>query len=197
MPDGTGRGGERLSGLQILAQFRVSSSRDDIARQLADYGGVTGYDASLRRLHQSTGGRVDLNLEPHRLATIAWLRAWGCGHLRRADTGRSAAALHDWWSGWGGRLPAVHATLPELREADLIEAGQAYDVLRRVPAARRHLKDGEIDVAFGPAAAAKAMFAVRPQAFLPWETPIRQAFSWSDRSDAYLSCGCLPRTSTG
>src|SRR5580700_2375144 len=74
MPDGAGRGRERLSGLQILAQLRLSSSRDDIARQLADYGAVTGYDASLRRLRQSTGDHVDLHLESHRLATVAWLR---------------------------------------------------------------------------------------------------------------------------
>jgi hypothetical protein len=187
MPDGAGRGRERLSGLQILAQLRLSSSRDDIARQLADYGAVTGYDASLRRLRQSTGDHVDLHLESHRLATVAWLRAWGCGHLRRADTGMTAAAQRDWWSDWGRRLPAEHATLSELGEPDLIEAGHAYDALRRAPAARRNLKDGEVDVAFGPSAAAKAMFTVRPQAFLPWETPIRQAFTWSEGSDAYLS----------
>ena len=187
MPDGTGRGRERLSGLQILAQLRVSSSRDDIARQLADYGGVTGYDASLRRLRQSTGDRLDLHLASHRLATVAWLRAWGCGHLRRADTGRTASVLRDWWNSWSRHLPAEHATTAELGEADLIEAGQAYDALRLVPAAGRSLGDREVDVAFGPTATAKTMFAVRPQAFLPWDTRIRRAFTWSDGSDAYLS----------
>jgi hypothetical protein len=187
MPDGTRHGRERLSGLQILAQLRVSLSRDDIARDLADYGAVTGHDASLRRFHQSTGGRVDLRLEPHRVATVSWLRAWGCGHLRRADTGRTAAALRGWWNNWSAHLPAEHATLPELAEAVLIDSGRAYDALRLAPAARRNLRAGEVDIAFGPAAAAKVMFAVRPQAFLPWETPIRRAFGWSDGSDAYLS----------
>lgn len=187
MPDGTGHRRERPSGLQILAQLRVSLSRDDIARDLADYGAVTGHDVSLRRLHRATGGRLDLRVEAHRLATIDWLRAWGGRHLRRIDTSRIAAVLRDWWNAWGGRLPADHATLPELGEAGLIEAGQAYDALRVVRAARRSLGDGEVDVAFGPSAAAKVMFALRPKAFLPWDTSIRQAFRWSEASDAYLT----------
>jgi len=187
MPDDNRRGGERLSGLQILAQLRMNSSRDDIARHLADYGAVTGYDASLRRLRQATGGRVDLRREDHRLATIVWLRAWGCGHLRRADTGKAASVLQDWWSAWGGRLPAEHVRLPDLGEAGLTEAGDAYNALRLMPAARRRLGDGEVDVAFGPTAAAKTMFVIRPQEFLPWDTAIRQAFGWSDGSGAYLS----------
>jgi len=187
MPDGNRRGGERLSGLHILAQLRINSSRDDIARHLADYGAVTGYDASLRRLRQATGGRVDLRREDHRLATIVWLRAWGCGHLRRADTSRAAAVLRDWWNVWGGRLPAENVTMRELGEADLIEAGDVYDALRLMPAAGRRLGDGEVDVAFGPAAAARAMFVVRPRAFLPWDTAIRRAFGWSDGSRGYLS----------
>jgi hypothetical protein len=187
MPDGNRRGGERLSGLHILAQLRMYSSRDDIARDLTDYGAVTGNDVSLRRLRQATGDRVDLRREDHRLATIAWLRAWGCGHLRRADTGRAASVLQDWWSAWGGHLPAEHVTLPELGEAGLTEAGRAYDALRLMPAAGRRMGDDEIDVAFGSTAAAKAMFAIRPRAFLPSDTTIRQAFGWSDGTGAYLS----------
>jgi hypothetical protein len=186
MPHPVGRGDEWLSGLQILAQLRVSLNRDDISPELADYGAVTGYDAAFRRLRQSIGGLVDFGLEPHRLATIALLRAWGCGHLRRADTDRTASVLRDWWNAWGARLPAEHVILPELGEADLTEAGQAYDALRRAPAARRNLSNGAVDVAFGPTAAAKAMFVVRPQAFLPWNSPIRAAFRWSGRASAYL-----------
>lgn len=186
MPHPVGRGDEGLFGLQILAQLRVSLSRDEIAPQLADYGAVTGYDASFGRLRQSAGGRVDLGLEPHRLATVAFLRAWGCGHLRRADADRTALVLRDWWHAWGARLPAEHVILPDLGEPGLVEAGRAYDALRHTPAARRNLRNGAVDIAFGPTAAAKVMFAVRPQAFVPWDSAIRAAFRWSGRSSAYL-----------
>jgi hypothetical protein len=186
MPDGTGRGVERLSGLQILAQLRVSLSRDDIARDLADYKSVTGYDASLQRLRQSTEGRVDLRVEAHRLAIIDWLRSWRCPHLRRADTRTTSEALQEWFSAWGTRLVADHVTLLELSEPQLIQAGEAYDALRTAAAAHRSRGDGQVDVAFGGSAAAKAMFAVRPQAFLPWDTPIRAAFRWSGHGSAYL-----------
>lgn len=32
---------------------------------------------------------------------------------------------------------------------------------------------------FGDTAAAKTLYAVRPQAMLPWEAPIRRAFWWT------------------
>jgi len=186
MPDGAGRGGERVSGLQILAQLRVSMTRDDIARHLADYGALTGYDTPLRRLRESTGGRVDLHLEAHRLAIIDWLRAWRCRHLRRTDTGRTAEGLREWFNTWGRRLPDDQVTLLELSEAQLIQAGDAFDALRRTPAAHRSLRGGEADVAFGDSAAAKTMFAVWPQAFVSWDAPIRAAFGWPGRGAGYL-----------
>jgi hypothetical protein len=34
-------------------------------------------------------------------------------------------------------------------------------------------------VTFGSTAAAKAMFALRPQAFPPWDVPMRSAFGWT------------------
>jgi hypothetical protein len=186
MPDGTGRGVERLSGLQILAQLRLSSGRDDIARDLADYGALTGYDTSLRRLRESTGASVDLHLEAHRLAVIDWLRAWRCRHLRRADTGRTSEVLQEWFNTWGPRLAARHVTLLELSESELIQAGEAYDALRIAPAAHRSSGGGDVDVAFGDSAAAKTMFAIWPQAFLSWDAPIRAAFPWPGRGSAYL-----------
>ena len=36
-----------------------------------------------------------------------------------------------------------------------------------------------MDVLFGDTAAAKTMFVVRPEVFLPWDEPIRLAFGWT------------------
>ncbi|MGH3224351.1 MAG: hypothetical protein ACRDPY_37655 [Streptosporangiaceae bacterium] len=121
-------------------------SRDDIARYLADYGAVTGYDASFRQLLQATGGHVDLLGEADRLAVIGWLRAWGCRHLRRTDSYRTAETLRLWWEAWAERLPGQQATLTGLSEPGLLAAGEAYDALRTAPAAGRNLKGREIDV---------------------------------------------------
>ncbi|MEO6998831.1 MAG: hypothetical protein ABI112_12175 [Terracoccus sp.] len=72
-----------------------------------------------------------------------------------------------------------------LTESELLVAEQAYDALRTAPAAGRSRKDREIDVAFGDTAAAKAMFATRPQVFLPCDEPIRLAFGWQGGGAAY------------
>jgi hypothetical protein len=194
MPDGIGRGGERVSGLQILAELRMSAGRDAIAQELADYGALTGYDASFHRLRCAAGDRLDLRVEAHRLAVVDWLRAWSCPHLRRADSGRTSQALREWWHAWGERLPGGHVSLLELSESALSQAGAAYDALRVAPAARRSAGGGEIDVAFGAAATAKVLFALRPEAFLPWDGLTRAAFGWAGGGSAYLK---LLRLSAG
>ena len=75
-------------GVAVLDDLRENMSPEDIARVLADFGAATP-DGATRRLRAATGGRVDLNDGAHRLAAITWLRAWGCRHLRRADTPRT------------------------------------------------------------------------------------------------------------
>src|SRR5271170_2753453 len=102
---------ERSLGVSILEDLRTNISRSDITRYLAQYAAVTGYDGSLRRMLQITGGAVDLETEAHRVAVIDWLRAWGCRHLRRTDTHRTAETLRTWWEQWSERLPGEHTTL--------------------------------------------------------------------------------------
>ena len=172
-------------GVAVLDDLRENMSPEDIARVLADFGAATP-DGATRRLRAATGGRVDLNDDAHRLAAITWLRAWGCRHLRRADTPRTDEALRAWWATWGGRLPGDQATLTGLAEADLVSAGLAYDALRAAPAASRSVKGAEIDVAFGDTATAKLLFVVRPQVFPPWDEMIRLAFGKPGGSAAYV-----------
>jgi hypothetical protein len=173
-------------GASLLDDLRANMSREDIAGCLAGFGALAGSDAASRRLRDATGGRVDLGVEAHRAAAIEWLRAWGCRHLRRADTARTAEALRTWWAAWGGGFPPEQATLTGLDEATLTSAGRAYDALRTVPAARRRAAGGEVDVAFGDTATAKLMFALRPQVFPPWDEPIRLAFGKPGGGAAYV-----------
>ena len=172
-------------GVAVLDELRANMSPDDIARNLAEFG-PAGPDGASRRLQAATGGQVDLSDAAHRLAAITWLRAWGCRHLRRADTPRTDEALRTWWAGWGGRLPGGQATLTGLGEADLVSAGLAYDALRAAPAARRNVQGTDVDVAFGDTATAKLLFAIRPQVFPPWDEAIRLAFGKPSGSAAYL-----------
>ena len=172
-------------GVVVLDDLRANMSVADIAQNLADFGPATP-DGATRRLHAATGGHVDLSDPAHRLAAITWLRAWGCRHLRRADTPLTDEALRTWWTTWNGSLPGDRATLTALVEADLVAAGRAYAALRATPAARRSVQGTDLDVAFGDTATAKLLFAIRPLAFPPWDEAIRKAFGKPGGSDAYV-----------
>lgn len=169
-------GAPAVAGVSALDDLCANLSRDQIAGYLAEFGAGTGYDSATRRLLEKTKGQLDLHLEEHRLALITWLRAWGCRHLRRADTPRTAETLRTWWQAWGPKLPGEQATLNALSRAELTATGQAYDALRSAPAAARAARGGDVAVAFGDTATAKALFAIRPQALMPWDEQIRAGF---------------------
>ena len=61
----------------------------------------------------------------------------------------------------------------------------AYAALASLVAAGRAAADGDVAVTLGDTAAAKALFAFRPNAFPPWDEPIRRAFGTS-RADGAL-----------
>jgi hypothetical protein len=184
--EGSGDRSLRPRGALLLDELRTGLSRDEIARYLAEFGAVAGSDSSSRKLAEATKGRVDLAVPAHRAAVITWLRAWGCRHLRRADTTRTSEALRTWWNDWGARLPGEQQTLTGLGEAELALAGQAYDAMRATPAAHRTVRGRELDVAFGDTATGKLLFALRPQVFPPWDEAIRLAFGRPGGGAAYV-----------
>jgi hypothetical protein len=178
--------GDQSEGARILGELRTSMSLDEVTGLLAQFGAAAGGDAASRKLNERTGGHIDLGAEDHRLALILWLRAWGCRHLRRADTERTSEALRAWWEDWGSRLPGDQETLTGLGEDALALAGQAYDDLRARPAARRSVQGSDLDVAFGDTATAKALYALRPRVFPPWDEPIRVSFGRPGGGAAYV-----------
>ena len=149
------------------------------------YGEGTGYDLALARFLEGTNGAVDLDNPEHRDLALQWLRDWGCRGLRREDNAGSSAALREWWKDWDGALPPADVTLDALDDYGLDVAAEAYGDLARRPAARRQHRDGLIDVRFGPTTAAKAMYAVRPNAFLPWDDAIRKKLGYQEDAASY------------
>ncbi len=162
-----------------MLDLRDRSSLRDIRATLAGFGSLVGDDRRTNELRAATGGRVDLSLSTHRDGLLAWLRQWGCRHLRTADNARSSRALLAWWKRHASDLPGARATLDGLGPRAFEKAGRAHADLAGRPAARRRHGDGEVNVTFGSTAAAKAMFALRPQAFPPWDEPMRTAFGWT------------------
>lgn len=133
------------------------------------YAEATGFDASLTRFWEAADGEVDLSRPEHRELTLGWLRAWGCRTLRVEDTDLTLRVLEHWAGAWLEALHAVDSTLDELTDDDLDVAARAYGELAFTHAAKRQHGVRLVDVNFGPTAAAKTLFAIRPKALLPWD----------------------------
>jgi len=184
---GDGGDGGPSAGVLALDDFRLNLGRDALVRYLAEFGPGTDDDRASQLLRGLTGGHLDLAVEEQRVALIGWLRSWGSRHLRRADTPQTSEVLRVWWETWSARLPDEQITLNELGRADLDAAALAFDALRTAPAAARAAAAGPVAITLGDTAAAKAMFALRPQAFLPWDEPIRRGFGWTGGGAAYVT----------
>jgi hypothetical protein len=174
---------DAVSGWSLLDDLRSRLTRDQVAASLRAFAVIAGSDASLDRLRATTRPALDLSIASHRDALLRFLRAWGCRHLRRADGERSSDALSSWWTRFDRRLPPPDAPLTDLNDDEVAALGEAYAALARSPAAGRAGAGGDVTVAFGDTAAAKALFAIRPQAVPPWDEPMRRAFGWG-RVDA-------------
>ena len=162
-----------VSGWALLDDLGSTLSRDQVAAALRAFAAIAGPETSLALLRDATRPALDLSVRAHREALLRFLRAWGCRHLRRDDTGRSSRALASWWSRFGPTLPPATAPLTDLDDAQLAALGRAYAALARSPAALRASRGGDVPVSFGDTAAAKALFAIRPQAVPPWDEPMR------------------------
>ena len=172
-----------VSGWTLLEELGSTLTGDQVAAALRAFAAIAGPETSLAALRDATSPELDLAVRVHREALLRFLRAWGCRHLRRDDTGRSSRALASWWSRFAPPLPPATARLTDLNDEQLASLGQAYAALARSSAALRASSRGDIPVSFGDTAAAKALFAIRPQAVPPWDEPMRRAFGWG-RVDA-------------
>jgi hypothetical protein len=172
-----------VSGWTLLDDLGSTLTRDQVSVVLRAFGASAGAETSLATLRDETHPAIDLSVRAHREAILRFLRAWGCRHLRRGDTGRSSRTLASWWRRFGATLPATTSPLTDLDDEQLAALGRAYAALASSPAAFRAGRGGDVSVSFGDTAAAKALFAIRPQAVPPWDEPMRRAFGWG-RVDA-------------
>jgi hypothetical protein len=161
------------------------------------YGETTGFDISLARFWEATGRRVDLTDADHRGLTVTWLRQWGCRTLRVEDTAMTLDALARWADRWADELHPAGTTLDDLTDAQIDVAARAYDELAGAKAAQRRHRDGLVAVRFGATAAAKTLFALRPDALLPWDEAIRRALGYDGSADSYRAAIVRARRELG
>ena len=109
---------------------------------------------------------LDFTNASHAEALRTWLNQWGCRISKQKPISRTLAI---WARNWVARLP--HRSLRNLFEADIELLGSAYWELR--------------NNLLGPAAAAKAIFALKPETAIPWDQAIRDGLGLKDNRDGY------------
>jgi len=142
----------------------------DLQRTAMIFNGFPNVDRSWHRLVEQTAPAVDLGRAEHRALLLRWLNSWGC-RIRYPREGEPAPfdeGVAAWWRRWGPELPA--AALATLADEEIALLGDAYAGLVAV-----EVSAGPVRRTLGPTAAAKALYALRPNAIMPWDAAIAAA----------------------
>lgn len=149
------------------------------------YGPFGDYDSSLKTFRESVGLELNVQDAAHRRALFVWLRKWGCRQFAKAHEGMAGDALRAWADRFLHALPSSRVPLLNLSPTMIRNAADAYENLRDRRACWQERKSGPCLVTFGPAGAAKTLFALRPNALPPWDDPIREGLDYDESADSY------------
>lgn len=128
-------------------------------------------DQTLDAAQRDVGDQPDL-ADPAQAARLhRWLNQWGCriGYPGPGQPDVFAESLAAWWPTSEGLLPHPGQRLAQLTDARLEAAGRAYAGVYLRPAA---VSPAGRARAFGPTAAAKLLYFIRPLAIPPWDNAI-------------------------
>ena len=146
---------------------------------------MTGFDNSLREFQRCVDGKADLGLQRHRCALLKWLNAWGCRHLALSCHERVSEELAGWYRTASALLPGYEDRLAVLDDVALSPSASLFQSLSDLYA-REGTKNGHsYPITFGPTAASKTLFALRPGVFVAWDEPMRRSFRSDDSGASY------------
>ena len=140
------------------------------------YTRMSDYDSSYQDFLKATNHAPDLNIAKHRKALLQWLNKWGCRQFAKDYHKLASEEIKIWYQEFSALPFHVDATLLELSDNDIAVAKVAYEKLAKRTASWRKTRSGSKSVIMvGPTGAAKILFAIRPNALIPWDDPIRKA----------------------
>jgi hypothetical protein len=147
------------------------------------YQCFTRYDESYRAFRKATGATCDLANPANRNELLIWLNKWGCRIDLKNHRRRASDELRDWYKQVCQKLPSRRAKLWELSDEELSSCANIFNALaskRTSGKRRRNYLKGR------PTAAAKILFALRPNVFPLWDRKISAEKDVLD-SGGYLS----------
>ena len=145
----------------------------------------TMYD-SLGRLNKATSGSIDLaNLE-HRKFLMKWLNDWGCRHLSEDQHHVASDSILNWYQVDGASLFANKKPLWDLGGHELEVAAYVYGSLKDRMGSRRVCGGRKLEVHIGATTASKILFAIRPEALMPWDEAMRISYGCDGSPKSYF-----------
>lgn len=142
------------------------------------YDAMTDFGSSLGEFRLRVNGNPDLDEQDHRQALLTWLNAWGCRIALNSHVLLSNE-LAAWHKVAIGRLPDPTDRLVTMDGPTLDKFEKLFDQLSGLRA-----QDG--GRRFGPTAASKTLFALRPHVFAPWDEAIRHGFAADGSGASYV-----------
>ncbi len=150
------------------------------------YGRMSDYDSSYKRLVDSTRPQLDLGSDQHLLAMLKWLNEWGCRQFAREYHSLSANEIREWHEEVSQYLFQSGKNLLALTDQDFASVEQMYaGLVGRTASYRKSSNGSKVRVDIGPTGTAKILFALRPNALLPWDEPIREEFHLDGSARSY------------
>ena len=162
-------------------EIPLEAVRAGVSKFAASYG-ADGSEAGLA----ADGGEIDLSLVERRRVLHRWLNAWGC-RIRYARPGEPDlfdAGIAAWWGRRGAHLATVTGSLSDLSDDQITCLSAAFEDLRSLPIARTV---AGTDRTMGPTAAAKALYALRPRAVMPWDLMIAERLHGGRDAVAFMA----------
>jgi hypothetical protein len=146
------------------------------------------YDSSYRQLLKATGPQINLQLEQHQKLLLKWLNDWGCRQFAKEYHPLAAQEIAEWYKEISLQLFSINTELLSLTDDNfaLIESVYAK-LVGRTASMRKSSKGSEFPVKVGPTGTAKILFALRPNALIPWDNPIRDKFNFDGSSHSYCA----------
>jgi len=151
------------------------------------YNQFTDYDSSYLEL-RGNFPQLELSQKDQAKALIKWLRSWGCRQFKNDDEDISVSSIMSWYELYKSQIPPPTDCLIDydLTKNKKLIAGFFSDLSNRKAATKKR-GGNNIDVRIGPVGAAKTLFALRPNLFSPWDTPIYKSFQLEGNGSGYVS----------
>lgn len=158
----------------------------DLVLACSMYNSLTPFNVSLGDLKKKTDDSIDLTKLCHCTHVVEWLNKWGCRHLSKESHYIASSAIRDWYNQEGTKLFPVGKALWELDNQEMERVVAAYGSLMDRTGACPIRGGKKLQMDIGPTAASKILFAVRPEALMPWDEAMRKEFGCDGSKESYF-----------